>query len=101
MTWLDAGDADRPDGTIDEVLAGDLTIAVARAGDRWHAFETWCTHLECPLTDGWIEGSAVRCACHGALFELSTGVPVEGPAEDPIRLFPTRVTDGRVQVEVP
>ncbi len=43
----------------------------------------------------------MRCPCHGALFSLETGVPLEGPAEDPIRVFPARETDGRVEVDLP
>ena len=51
-------------------------------------FETWCSHEECPLSDGWLEGEAIRCACHGALFSLADGAPLEGPALDPIVDFP-------------
>ena len=51
------------------------------AGDRYVAFETWCTHAECPLGDGWLEGEAIRCACHGvALLARRTVPSLEGPA---------------------
>ena len=101
MSWVDIGAADLEDGDLRDVVSGDLHLGIARTGDAWHAFEVWCTHAECPLTDGWLEGSAVRCACHGALFDLATGQPLEGPAEDPIRIFGTREVAGRVESQLP
>lgn len=101
MTWVDATAAALPDGTLVALRAGDELIAVGRAGGVWHALDGWCTHAECPLTDGWLEDAALRCACHAALFDLATGTPLEGPADDPVRVYPTRVVDGRVEVELP
>lgn len=101
MTWVDATAASLPDGTLVSVTSGSVTAAVARVAGTWLAIDAWCTHEECPLSDGWVEGSAVRCACHGALFDLETGAPLEGPAMTPVAVYPTRVVDGRVEVEVP
>lgn len=101
MSWIDlgaAGPAD--DGQLREVSAGARRVGLARCCGRWIAFDPWCTHAQCPLTDGTLEGTSVRCACHGALFDLETGVPLAGPALDPIRLFPTRVVDGRLEVDL-
>lgn len=101
MTWADICAADLEDGELRDVVVGNLHLGVARAGESWHAFEVWCNHAECPLTDGWLEGNAVRCACHGALFDLATGEPLEGPAEAPIRIFDTREVGGRVESQLP
>ncbi|MEP6893686.1 MAG: Rieske 2Fe-2S domain-containing protein [Gaiellaceae bacterium] len=101
MSWVDIGAADLEDGELRDVVSGDLHLGVARQGDAWHAFEVWCTHEECPLTEGWLEGGAVRCACHGALFDLATGEPLDGPADQPIRIFDTREVDGRVESQLP
>ncbi len=57
MTWADAADASLPDESVLAVEAGGTAIALARAGGAWHAVETWCTHAECPLSDGWVEGA--------------------------------------------
>lgn len=101
MTWVDLGPADLGEGELRDAAAGDLLVCVARRGDRWFAFETWCSHEECPLSDGWLEDEAVRCACHGALFALADGVPLEGPANDPIRVFPAREAGGRLEADLP
>jgi nitrite reductase/ring-hydroxylating ferredoxin subunit len=100
VPWLDAADATAPDGTLVALRHGEALLAVARAGGAWHALDAWCTHAECPLTDGWLEEDALRCACHAALFDLATGVPLEGPAVEAVPVYPTRVRDGRVEVEL-
>ena len=99
MTWLEAADASLPADSVLAVEAGGTLVALARTGGGWHAVEAWCTHAECPLTDGWVEGTAIRCPCHGSLFDLVTGAPLEGPADEPVRVLATRVVDGRVEIE--
>lgn len=98
---VDLGPADLADGELREAAAEGLSLVVARIGDRCVVFETWCSHEECPLSDGWLEGEAVRCACHGALFSLSDGAVLEGPALDPITVIEASVTtDGRVVADI-
>jgi 3-phenylpropionate/trans-cinnamate dioxygenase ferredoxin subunit len=101
MTWVDAADASLPDESVAGATIGGTLVALARVEGDWHAVEAWCTHAECSLTDGWVEGSGIRCACHGSLFDLLTGEPLEGPAEEPVRTFSTRVVLDRVEVELP
>jgi nitrite reductase/ring-hydroxylating ferredoxin subunit len=100
MTWVDVADASLPDENVLAVDAGAASIALAKVDGSWHAVETWCTHAECLLADGWVEGAAIRCPCHGSLFDLATGEVVEGPADEPVRVFATRVAGGRVEIEV-
>jgi len=98
---VDLGPADLGDGELREAAAGGLALVVARTGDRYVAFETWCTHEECPLSDGWLEGEAIRCACHGALFSLADGTALEGPATDPITVVTASATaDGRLVANI-
>jgi nitrite reductase/ring-hydroxylating ferredoxin subunit len=101
VTWVDAADASLPDESIVTVEAGEVTAVVARAQGAWHAVDAWCTHEECPLGDGWIEEGAIRCECHGALFDLASGAVLEGPAFEPVAVYPTRIVGDRVEVELP
>jgi 3-phenylpropionate/trans-cinnamate dioxygenase ferredoxin subunit len=100
MSWVDLGPADLADGALRDARAGSVQLGLARLGADYVAFEVWCTHAECPLTDGWLEGTAVRCACHGALFELPSGAVLEPPATEPLSVFETRLVDGRVEAFV-
>lgn len=98
---VDLGPADLADGELREATAGGLSLVVACVEGRYVAFETWCSHEECPLSDGWLEGEAIRCACHGALFSLADGAALEGPALDPIVVLGASITaDGRVVADI-
>jgi nitrite reductase/ring-hydroxylating ferredoxin subunit len=102
MSWVDLGAVPDPEGEeLREVRAGSRHLGLASVGGRWIAFDPWCPHAECPLTDGWLEGVAVRCACHGGLFDLESGVALAGPTDESLQLFATRVVGGRLEVDLP
>jgi nitrite reductase/ring-hydroxylating ferredoxin subunit len=50
----------------------------------------------------WVDAADARRpdGCHGSLFEVASGAVREGPADEPLRTYRTRVVDGRVEVEV-
>ena len=76
-------------------------LVIARQGDRWFAVQDRCTHAGCAFADeASIEGGTIVCGCHGSEFDLASGEVQRGPAEDPIRTFPVRVVDDRLEVEV-
>jgi len=82
-------------------VVGETEIALARLDDgSWAAFDDACTHEECPLSDGDLEAERVTCYCHSSAFDVRTGAVLEGPAEDPIRVYELRVVDGELQVRV-
>jgi nitrite reductase/ring-hydroxylating ferredoxin subunit len=80
---------------------GGEEIAVVRVGNRFYAFRNACTHRFEYLTDGYVSGGQVICAYHDAVFKLDSGMPVSGPAIDPVPVYAVRVEDGMVQVEWP
>ena len=93
--------AEIPEG---EMRAFDLPsgrIAVAHVEARMYAFADECTHAGCALSDGDFDDRAatVTCMCHGSVFDVETGEPVEGPAQDPVAVHPARLVDGWVEVD--
>ncbi len=87
--------AEVPDG---ELRAFDLAagrIAVAHMENELFAFGDECTHEGCSLAEGELDDMAdtVICPCHQSAFDLRSGEPMEGPAEDPVPVHPIRVTD--------
>jgi nitrite reductase/ring-hydroxylating ferredoxin subunit len=96
--WTSVGPEDgRPE--LDGVIIDGREIALARLPDgTWVAFDDTCTHEECPLSEGDLEGERIVCYCHGSEFDLRSGEVLEGPAEDPLSIYPVRVEDGELQV---
>ena len=77
-------------------------MAIARLGDQYYAVQDHCTHRYGPLSEGRLCGDGeVECPWHRSRFDLRTGQPTQGPAQEPLKTFETRVVDGIVQVRVP
>lgn len=89
-------------GELRRLVAGpDLEVAVARLEDgSVVAFGDTCTHEECSLSDGDLEGERVVCVCHGSEFDVRTGQVLRGPAEEPIPVFETRGSGDGIEVLV-
>ncbi len=96
-------------GRADEVAEGDAAdfevegaqVAVARIDGNLYAFADICTHMGCTLVPGGdIEGTEITCGCHGSTFSIETGAVVNGPATQPIEVYPAREADGEIQIEV-
>jgi nitrite reductase/ring-hydroxylating ferredoxin subunit len=96
--WTSVGAAEgRPD--LGAVVVEGREIALARLDDgSWTAFDNDCTHEECPLSEGDLDGYRITCYCHSSEFDVRTGKVLEGPAEEPITVYPVRVEDGEIQV---
>jgi nitrite reductase (NADH) small subunit len=82
------------------VTLGDVDIAIFNLGDRFLAIENKCPHQGGPLCDGIVSGTTVVCPLHGWRFDLDTGVPVRASLPDCLTVFPTRVEDGIVMIDV-
>ena len=99
MKWIDAGPtADLHSGAAISIPVGRRMIAVVRSGDEYFAIEDICTHDGAELTGGTVEGAEIICPRHGARFCLRTGQALSPPAYEPVRVFETKTTDGRLWV---
>ena len=90
-----------PKGVMRAFALGDTEIVVVNTGRNYYSFLNVCTHRAERLSDGFVEDENVVCAYHETVFEMSTGEPLEGPAFDPITIFPARVVGDDVEVGVP
>jgi len=98
--WLTVGSAeDVPEGQLLGATAGDLQVLVANVAGEYLAVGDVCPHASCLLSDGWLEGEAVECGCHGSMFSVRTGKVVEGPAEEPVPTYLARVVGDEIQVQ--
>jgi nitrite reductase/ring-hydroxylating ferredoxin subunit len=74
------------------------TIAVANVAGAFHAFDDTCTHRQCSLAEGDLEGSTVICPCHGSEFDVESGEVLRGPAREPVETYEVRVEDGNLEI---
>lgn len=96
MTWVDIAALD------------DLSRPIARNGvfigvdeGRVWAVEDRCTHAGCAFsTDGEVVGTIVVCDCHGSEFDRFTGDVLAPPADEEIKIYPTRGLEDRVEVDL-
>lgn len=93
--------SDIPVGKGRFVDHGALAVAVFNAGGgRFYAVSALCPHEDGPLAEGWVEGDAVVCPWHGFDFDLASGA-CRGADDLSIGVYPTRITQGVVEVELP
>jgi len=101
LVWHAVGSAaDAPDGTLRRVDAAGRAVCLGRVDGAWVAFDDTCTHQECPLSDGELDGTVVVCPCHGSEFDLRTGDVLTPPALDPLPIYETRIADGVLEVRL-
>jgi 3-phenylpropionate/trans-cinnamate dioxygenase ferredoxin subunit len=80
--------------------ANRTTVAVANVAGTFYAFDDVCTHRQCSLSQGELDGAAISCPCHGSRFDVTTGAVLNAPAKDPVNTYPIRVQDGSIAVQV-
>ncbi len=97
--WISVGTAGEvADGEINSYTAGERQVAIANVDGDLHAFDDLCTHQQCSLAEGDLDGTTVECPCHGSQFDVTTGEAVNGPATDPVDIFEVREEGGTLQV---
>lgn len=87
-------------GDLVSVDAGGTRVAIANVDGRLYAFDDTCTHAECALSDGVLEGTVVTCLCHGAEFDVTDGRVLAPPADTPVAAYPLRVDGDQIVIEV-
>ncbi len=88
-------------GELTSVEVAGRKVAVTVEDGRVYAFDDACTHAQCSLSGGEVEGGAVICPCHFAAFDISTGAVRTGPAKQALRCYRARLSDGVLALEVP
>ena len=91
-----------PDGTMKmAIVDGTDQVLVINSGGTILAVQGICTHEYFELDKGFLTGGTLTCALHLSRFDLSSGEPLDPPAELPLATYPVIVEDGRVIIEVP
>ncbi len=88
------------EGGMRAVQAGGHTMLLATVGGRCHAVGETCPHAGGRLSEGVLRGEMVTCPWHKAAFSVVTGRRAEPPAVDDLPRYATRISNGRVLVEL-
>jgi nitrite reductase/ring-hydroxylating ferredoxin subunit len=75
-------------------------IALFNAGGRYYAVDDTCPHRGGPLSEGELEGEAVVCPWHGAIFDLATGAVKRFPAAVGVATYEVRIEGGEIAIAV-
>jgi 3-phenylpropionate/trans-cinnamate dioxygenase ferredoxin subunit len=98
MTFHSTGHPAPQDGELTAVDVAGVKVAVACVQGRLYAFQDACTHMQCSLSGGDLEDTAVVCPCHLGRFDVTSGAVIDGPPPAPLRTWPARVVDGHVEL---
>jgi nitrite reductase/ring-hydroxylating ferredoxin subunit len=93
---------------IDELPSGEgklikvnrKRIALFNVAGRYYAIDDVCPHRGASLSEGEIEGEAVVCPWHGAIFELATGEVRRFPAAAGVATYEVRLEGGEIAIAV-
>lgn len=102
MTFVKVLDvADLAPEEVTRVAVDGRDLAIARDSDgSWHALDDLCTHGNVSLSDGDVEDGGIECWKHGSVFDLTTGAPRSLPATQPVSVYPIKIEDSSVWVDV-
>ena len=62
-----------PEGRKLKVDVKGTEIMLANIGGKIYALEDVCSHEQCSISDGDLEGFVITCPCHGAKYDVRNG----------------------------
>ena len=92
---------DVPTSSIKTFMSGGKKIAVCCVDGEYFAIDDVCSHAECSLgNEGFMDGNAAICGCHGSQFDVKTGKVLTLPATVDIASYPVKVEGEDILVAV-
>ncbi len=101
--WVDACAADEIDN--EDLVQFDhtdgRTFAIYRSPeDQYYCTDGLCTHEYVHLADGLVIGDTIECPMHNGVFNYQTGKAMRAPVCVDLKIYPVKVENGRVLVEI-
>ena len=77
------------------------TFAIYRSPDNeFHATDGYCTHEETHLAEGMVFDDVIMCPKHNGRFHYKTGEALGAPVLDDLAVYPVRIENGTVYVDI-
>lgn len=82
------------------VVIDDTPIAIVLdSSGEIHAIGDTCSHGQISLSDGFVEDGSLECWAHGSAFSLTTGMPQNLPAFEPVPVFVVEIDGDDVFID--
>lgn len=99
--WIDtAAHSDVPDDDVIAADAGGVELALYGVDGTVYATANLCTHGHARLCDGFLDGHEIECPLHQGKFDIRNGHATCAPATDAVRVYPVKIENGRVFVDL-
>ena len=74
-------------------------IALCNVDGAYYAIDDECPHRSALLSEGELTGKLITCPQHGAVFDVTTGDVLEGPAGEGVARYNVRVAGSAIEIE--
>jgi naphthalene 1,2-dioxygenase system ferredoxin subunit len=99
--WIDVLALDWvPEADVTSVIVDGREIALYEVEGEVFATDNLCTHGAARLSDGFLEGREIECPFHQGRFDVCTGKAMCAPLTQDIRVYPVRIENKRVLVNM-
>ncbi len=75
-------------------------ILVVNHNGKYLCLDARCTHAGAPLAEGVLQGDVLTCPWHGSQFRILDGAVLHGPAEKPLKTYPSVVEEEVLFIEL-
>ena len=89
-----------PPGTMRLAMVTGVFVLLANVDGVIYATSHLCPHAGAALNYGQLDGSEVECPLHGAVFDVTNGQVVMGPAPFGLECYPVKVEEDVVFVDL-
>lgn len=99
MSWVKVcEDESLKPGELFEFDYQDKKILLVKLDNKIYASDRICTHAYADLVSGILneKEKTVTCPLHMSVFNLENGIPQNLPAEEPLKLYETKISDGKI-----
>lgn len=87
-------------GKMKAFNVGGKQITITNIDGEYLAFDDTCTHAQCSLAGGYLDGNTVTCYCHGAQFDVKSGKVLAPPANIPLKTYKLKVEREDILLEI-
>jgi ferredoxin-NADP reductase len=86
-------------GQMKALTVNGAQIALCNVEGVYYAVDDSCPHRGASLAEGDLIGKEITCPLHGAIFDVTTGEVLEGPAGENLSCYRVRVSGNDIEIE--